>query len=867
MEDDEILTSEFQFIEVKANMDSLIVKLPMLYTTMKVQQAINIKPYIIDLGNHDGEVKIEWSCRLNNKNFCENKNDDFLNIESGFLEEGEYNISIRVNKGAMKKTDTCKIKIMNDVPSIEIDTLEYPILPSSGVHIRANIDDLRTFCTLQWKSTDSYFLLDLNQIPGNVNELRLVIVKRDLFLKELEEFSNDVSNKEHDLLIPPPTENWAGLPAEDKNYKLHFTLEAKCPKVQLQDDVDIEYSGSILNDTIMVSALVEIDVNVPPKIQPLTVEPSTGVALETVFTFQTLKAVETGTRCPFLYKFGYLLGDRENVFCNMLEYTKCETVLPHTDKGIKTFLKVCDSFNSCAKLFGPVVNILLPDQINETKVLKIYKEKMNSEDFQKAFGYALTILYTSNALQEEDKYTEYFSREVSNKIQYLIKHYNAEANWAKRANKLIKYISDFNKELSFSDKVINGLVELRTKLLSYHKENLTVPRRKLLATEKLLTDLENFKSYLEVSDIIITSSKDKNRVASEKEHLRRIIKQYMGKLCTELYQTRERVSLVFKSVILVVEELPKKSYGNFHTIPYKENPWNTSAVIKLNLEDMMKMRNEKLCIAKIAYKNILNKTGIIYEADILNAIDGNMVLEDIKNTMLIPFDTGEVENKVPKCLVYRNEWQTKCEFIKNISQYAQCFCSIMGSYYLEYEDKKVSVTELQSNTTNFPSTRAQLGDDYTENEKLTVKTTPLTYKQNTIQFVTTTKSVQNVNNVPYSTIESRLFEDTNSEDITDISKFSTSPITEIVEATTILPDFDNGGPTATSNSNAEKTSSSYVEDNTADIASYVLIASSLLGMGVLYYILRKLSITSVRVDTDDVETHKYAKLHDEFLLN
>lgn len=30
----------------------------MIYTTMNVQQSINIKPYIVDLGNQDGEMKV-----------------------------------------------------------------------------------------------------------------------------------------------------------------------------------------------------------------------------------------------------------------------------------------------------------------------------------------------------------------------------------------------------------------------------------------------------------------------------------------------------------------------------------------------------------------------------------------------------------------------------------------------------------------------------------------------------------------------------------------------------------------------------------------------------------------------------------------
>ncbi|KAJ8922488.1 hypothetical protein NQ315_007516 [Exocentrus adspersus] len=240
----------------------------------------------MDLGNKNGELLKEWICIYNNRNLCKNQKGDTLNIENGFVEEGEYKISIKVTKGSMTKTASSTINVMKNVPSIEIDTVTSPIVPSSGFEIKANVEDVRTFCALQWKSEQRPYFIDLNEIPGNVSELVMVFVRRDLFLMEIEEYSNDVSHKNHDLKIPPPT-------------------EAKCPKIQLQENkIEVEYSQEILNDTLTVSALVEIDVNVPPKLQPLNVWPLQGVALETVFSFQTTKALVTGTEPPFLYKFG-----------------------------------------------------------------------------------------------------------------------------------------------------------------------------------------------------------------------------------------------------------------------------------------------------------------------------------------------------------------------------------------------------------------------------------------------------------------------------------------------------------------------------------------------------------------------------------
>lgn len=64
----------------------------------------------------------------------------------------------------MVTSDFCIIKIIRGVPSIEVDTVPSPILPSMGVEIKSNIVDLRTFCTLQWKSEEGSYFFNLNEV-------------------------------------------------------------------------------------------------------------------------------------------------------------------------------------------------------------------------------------------------------------------------------------------------------------------------------------------------------------------------------------------------------------------------------------------------------------------------------------------------------------------------------------------------------------------------------------------------------------------------------------------------------------------------------------------------------------------------------
>lgn len=107
---------------------------------------------------------------------------------------------------------------------------------------------------------------------------------------------------------------------------------------------------------------------------------------------------------------------------------------------------------------------------------------------------------------------------------------------------------------------------------------------------------------------------------------------------------------MLKSVILVIEEFPKKSRGNSHTIPYKRNPWNLTSEIKFNLENITEVGEEKLCITKIVYRDFFKKSGIVYEVSILNGNDGSVVMKNIESTVFITFNKKKSEEKTPKVI-------------------------------------------------------------------------------------------------------------------------------------------------------------------------------------------------------------------------
>lgn len=135
------------------------------------------------------------------------------------------------------------------------------------------------------------------------------------------------------------------------------------------------------NETEVISTNdVIIETNAPPKIQQFDVTPREGEAFLTNFVFKTSKA-EDKDGDPILYKFGYVLGNRDVMLWSLSGVTTCEANLPFSgnntklfffpeifflDDGIQTFVEACDNFNSCERLLGPLITTKLPENTDNT---------------------------------------------------------------------------------------------------------------------------------------------------------------------------------------------------------------------------------------------------------------------------------------------------------------------------------------------------------------------------------------------------------------------------------------------------------------------------------------------------------------------
>jgi hypothetical protein len=81
-----------------------------------------------------------------------------------------YKVSIEISKNDVTLTDSCIVEVNNNAPIVDIEEIEYPSNPSTGIEIHASVYELKTSCTLQWTSPaeDGYEALDLAEVVSSV---------------------------------------------------------------------------------------------------------------------------------------------------------------------------------------------------------------------------------------------------------------------------------------------------------------------------------------------------------------------------------------------------------------------------------------------------------------------------------------------------------------------------------------------------------------------------------------------------------------------------------------------------------------------------------------------------------------------------
>ena len=113
-------------------------------------------------------IQATWSCiETTTDEECQYDSDTSeLDVYSGFDQPGTYKISLEISKSEFTESDSCIVVVMDNAAIVEIEDIEFPTNPTTGITIEATIYELRTFCTLQWTAPEEqgYESVDLSTV-------------------------------------------------------------------------------------------------------------------------------------------------------------------------------------------------------------------------------------------------------------------------------------------------------------------------------------------------------------------------------------------------------------------------------------------------------------------------------------------------------------------------------------------------------------------------------------------------------------------------------------------------------------------------------------------------------------------------------
>ncbi|XP_031341552.1 uncharacterized protein LOC116169571 isoform X1 [Photinus pyralis] len=855
------------------------LNIPLKKLQVGVNRPFKLNAYFEDVDNLNGSVKLQWTCRTEKDEKCPNvktENSTFLeNLK--FSKVGRYTIQITAEKNDAKVSDSVEITVIRDgYVSIEVDDFATPVDPSKEITVPVYVTGMVAGCTLQWMCLNltGYSFVDLTKAPGNVHLLTKVTVKSNEFLNELDEYSNDTVDKDYNLVLSKPKDSWMGL-GSDTSYM--FRLNVTCPL----PDNDDSRTEQVLKH-VVVTALICVVTSPIPTINDLSVTPNAGVALTTTFHYHSNDDFGSVKGAPYLYKFGYIVNNRDIFLSNVLDEKSWNSVLPYvgsTDKGVNTVLECCNTYAMCSQIKGPKVLTSLPTYSDDDKTRFQFeiRQMMERQEYSTAFAYATGVLLTYNSLKDTAlvKNFEKFITELANaetkKLLKLIDSGNKI--WITPSNNFIRDAGLILDHMS-TDELLNSVVTLRNKLsktkdVEYlsklqaataeraphyqHNSDLPPVIRSKRETDRIT--LEEVKSYLVISELIITSSKDKKAVQQEKEHLVNQVDKFMVQLCSTVHKKPQPINLDLKTVSLALEKLNKNNINRYFNILRETNSWDVNGRIKLGKCFVENVGfTDHLCMGKAIFKEYFDKPSYVYMVKVYGTKHSEQVkIQDMfcEAVLELPLDKYDPSHSAPRCSLWKNKWdESECKTLQIRSKTIQCQCGHLGYYSLEYS--AISTSTVTAITAAITTTTVAVTPKVTITTQQPIESTVKTTVKASSESTLITESPSTTS---YSSVESTTTKIT--------TKAPTPVITEKIIETTEIPK-----PTTTL---AENKSDNDIAEKLAEVeyetVCYVVIGASVMGTCTLLFGIKRILATTRKVYKDDSDFPQYEKLPDEELLD
>ncbi|KAF5285309.1 hypothetical protein FQA39_LY04408 [Lamprigera yunnana] len=528
----------------------LILSLAVRNISVGVNKPFTLSAYFQD--DDQEETETIWTCVDQEEHPCKDFTFENSTTLSGtkLSRVGRYHITIIVKKNRIHVTDSCEVYVIaNGYAQIDISSVIVPTDPSNEIVVSTYITALVTGCTLRWiplNKTAGY-------IPGISGVVTNITAAEDKFLNELEESTGTTVDKEYNLVIPKPNEKWSGLKG---NTCYSFRLNVTCP-IQTVTKKSSEQEELIDVKYLSLTADVLIQTHKLPELNALQVSPLKGSALTTEFTFYTNATAESELT---LYKFGYLLKGRVIYIANIQGDYERQSILPYIVNGVPTILQGCNRYYLCSSAAGPIVHTTFsePTEEENRNITAKLAELMKRQDYYKAFSLAIAILETYKYAKPEtfDNVKNFVGNLTTSETRRLSNLDMGDATHSIVAKEYIVEVTTLlDTKLIYDDHLLDTLLELKNKVISKKREDVEEVEvkstiRKLLQVaqtpvrQSAKMSLEEVKSYLVISELIITSSNSTKRVNQEKQNMINQIDKYMVPLCSSLHDKQQTMVLV-----------------------------------------------------------------------------------------------------------------------------------------------------------------------------------------------------------------------------------------------------------------------------------------------------------------------------------
>lgn len=840
-----------------------------------VNKPVKLNAYFEDVDNLNGSVKFQWTCRTEKDANCPNfKSENFTFLENiKFSSVGRYTIQITAEKNGSKVSDSVEIIVLRDgYVGIEVDDFATPVDPSNEISIPVYVTGMVAGCTLQWTCLNlpGYGFVDLAKAPGNVHLLTKVTVKSNEFLNEIDEYSNDTVDKDYKLMLSKPKDFWMGL-GSDTSYM--FRLNVTCPL----SDNDDNLTEQVLKHVVLTADICVVTSPIPV-INDLKVTPNEGVALRTSFHFHSNDNFDSVKGAPYLYKFGYIVNNRDIFLSNVLDEKSWNSVLPYVDKGVNTVLECCNSYAMCSQIKGPKVLTSLPaySEDDRTRFQFEIRQMMERQEYYGAFAYAIGVLLTYNNLENKvlvanfEKFITELANTETKKLLQLIDSGNKI--WITPSNNFIRDAGLLLDHMC-SDELLNSVVTLRNKLsktkdVEYlskleaatterayhyqHAKDLPPVIRSKRETDRIT--LEEVKSYLVISELIITSSKDKKAVQQEKEHLVNQVDKFMVQLCSTVHQKPQPINLDLKTVSLALEKLNKNNINRYFNVLRETNSWDVKGRIKLGKCFVENIGfTDQLCMGKAIFKEYFDKPSYVYMVKVYGTKHSEQVkIQDMfcEAVLELPLDKYDLSQSEARCALWKNKWdQTECKNLQIRSKTIQCQCGHLGYYSLEYS--AIITNTVTAITTAVTTTIAVTPKNTITTQRPIDNTVETTVKTTSESTRRSTESLSTISNPSVESTTTKI-----------TTKAPPPVITEKIIETTEIPK-----PTTTL---AQNKSDIDIAEKLAEVGyetvCYVVIGASVIGTCTLLFGIKRILLTTRKVYKGDSGFPQYEKLQDEELL-